>query len=349
LIGALVGQIERAHRHPDRLTALLCAPDATLLALAKAAGRPELASAYEGFAAADAVEAARKTRLAPICRHHPSYPEALHELAAPPAVVHTLGSPERLAALLGQPVVAVVGARAASPYGREVAHALGRGLTAAGITVISGMATGIDSAAHAGALAVGGPTLTVLAGGADVPYPAAARQLHRRIVASGCAVSEAPPGLAPRRWSFVARNRLIAALARLTVVVEAGDRSGSLVTARIARELGREVAAVPGRATSRLSAGTNALIRDGAQLVRDAQDVLDLACGVGTRRAPARSWPSLRPGLRRLLAAVSDGIDTPGDLAATGIPVHEAMVGLAELELLGRVRRSLDGCYVAVA
>ena len=144
---------------------------------------------------------------------------------------------------------------------------------------------------HDAALRAGGPTLAVLPGGVDVPYPAGKRALHGRLAAAGALVSELPAGTAPWRWTFVARNRIIAALAAVTVVVEARERSGTLITAGFAAELGREVAAVPGPVTTSRSDGTNALIRDGAHLVRDARDVLDLLYGVG-RPYPAGARPS---------------------------------------------------------
>ena len=174
---------------------------------------------------------------------------------------------------------------ARTPYGLEQARGLGRGLAAAGLTVVSGMALGVDAAAHVGALEVGGRTLAVLACGPEIAYPASKRRLHRAHRATGAVVAELPPGTPPRRWCFPARNRIIAALAQATVVVEAGERSGSLITAGQAADLGREVAAVPGLVTAPLAAGTNALIADGAQLVRGPRDVLELLFGAGRGRA----------------------------------------------------------------
>ena len=242
--------------------------------------------------------------------------------------------------------MAVVGARRASAYGLRIARDLGRGLSAAGVTVVSGLALGVDSAAHSGALEAGGRTIAVLGGGADVPYPRTKRALHARLLREGLVVSELPPGASVRRWSFPARNRIIAALACVTVVVEAAERSGALITARVARELGRDVAAVPGEATARLAAGTNALIRDGAHLVTSAQDVLDLACGVGVRSPPALPDPeSLEPRLRDVYAAVQAGRDSPGALAATREEARAVLVALTELELRGFLRRGRGGRY----
>ena len=193
--------------------------------------RDELASSWISTRCARARIAAG---LETICACDPAYPPALRALAAPPAVLHVAGGLERLLELADSDPVALVGSRRASPYGLEVARSLGRGLASAGLPVVSGMALGIDSAAHAGALEAGAPTVAVLPGSADRPYPAGKRALHRRIVAGGAAVSELGPGTSVRRWMFLARNRIIAALAAMTVVVEAGERSGALVTARVA-------------------------------------------------------------------------------------------------------------------
>jgi DNA processing protein len=253
--------------------------------------------------------------------------------------------------------VAVVGTRRASPDGVEVARALGRGLCAAGITVVSGMALGIDSAAHAGALEAGGRTVAVLAGGADQPYPLRKRTLYERMLVTGAAISEMPPGFRPYKWGFPARNRTIAALADATIVVEAAARSGSLITAELALELGRDVGAVPGPVLSWRSHGTNALLRDGATLIRDARDVLDLVLGVDAAeevsgRASAMALPpppDLPPGLGMLLAAVEDGPAALAELARHGDDAGAVVrAGLSELELLGLVRRAPGGGYVRI-
>ena len=181
----------------------------------------------------------------------------------------------------------MIGSRRPSEYGRTVAYALGRGLGAAGVPVVSGLALGIDAVAHRGCLDGGGRTVAVLACGVDVPYPRTNRALYERIRERGAVVSEMPPGTRPRRWLFPARNRIMAALGRLTVVVEAAERSGTLITADCAAEIGRDVAAVPGRVTSDAAAGTNGLLRNGAALVTGAQDVLDLLYGVGARSVPS--------------------------------------------------------------
>jgi DNA processing protein len=213
------------------------------------------------------------------------------------------------------------------------------------------MALGVDSAAHDGALQAGGPTVAVLAGGADIAYPRSKRALHGRIRASGAVLSEAPPGFVPRRWCFPARNRIIAGLASATIVVQAAIRSGSLITAELAMDLGRDVGAVPGSPLDWRSAGANALLRDGATVVRDAVDALDLALGVGHglgTEAEART-AGLDPVLRALLRKVGEGRATIDSLALTPAEADAALVGLTELELLGLVRRGPGGTYQATA
>ncbi len=202
----------------------------------------------------------------------------------------------------------MVGARRASSYGRALARELGRELAAAGLVVVSGLAFGIDACAHRGALEAG-RTVAVLGCGADVAYPAAHRSLWRRIQESGLVLSELPPGTGAWRWSFPARNRIMAALAAMTVVVEAAERSGSLITADLAADLGRDLGAVPGPVNSRVSAGPNNLLAGGACLVRDAQDVLDATIGPGIGRV-VRTGPALESLAAEALAAL-EGEQTP--------------------------------------
>jgi DNA processing protein len=345
LIGALSGRIEHARRsRAARIPLLLALPDE---ALARAVGADEtIRDGYRAFDAQRARVAVAEAGLTAICRHDARYPSMLRELPDAPAVLHVAGAMARFLTLVGdgQPAVAIVGARRASPYGLSVARGLGRGLAAVDVTVVSGMALGIDSAAHAGALEGGGATIAVLAGGADRAYPASKARLYEAIRAHGCVVGELAPGTTARRWCFPARNRLIAALARVTVVVEGVERSGSLITAEFARDLGRDVAAVPGPVTSPTACGPNALLADGAHVVRDAGDALDLACGVGQwrRRAPVAAVPE---HLRSLHAAVGRGAGTPDALSADGFATAGTLSGLSELELLGLVRRTPGGRY----
>ena len=260
-------------------------------------------------------------------------------------LLYVAGGFERLARLTDEDPVAIVGARKASPYGLDVAGSLGRDLAVAGLTVVSGMAHGIDSAAHAGALEAGCPTVAVLPGPADRPYPAGKRALYRRIIATGAAVSEIASGTGVRRWMFPARNRIIAGLAAMTVVVEAGERSGSLVTARLARGIGRPVGAVPGRVTTPQAAGPNGLLATGACVVRGPQDVLDHLFGAGERIARDLGRLPVPVELRPLLQAISEGRETRDALARAGFAPDQGLAALAELELDGYVKRGAGGRY----
>ena len=346
LLELLAPHVERA-RHERRLGQLLALTDDDLLAAIAGRRRGWFEAAIERFSAQDARDRVASAGLTPVCRHDGDYPAELAVADDAPAVLHVAGDTGVLPAP-DEVAVAIVGARRATPYGLEVARALGRGLAAARVTVVSGMALGIDAAAHGGALEVGGPTIAVLAGGADVPYPRSRASLYRRIVAGGgCAISEMPPGFAPFKWGFPARNRIIAGLSAATIVVEAAERSGSLITAELAQDIGRLVAAVPGPVTGRMSAGTNSLLRDGAELVRDAQDILDAVFGPGTRLVAAGPDPAtLAPELRALLDRVSASPATAGALLRPGDDVDAVLAGLAELELLGFLRRAPGGAYV---
>jgi DNA processing protein len=186
----------------------------------------------------------------------------------------------------------------------------------------------------------------VLAGGADVPYPASRRRLYAAVVERGCVVSELPPGFGAYRWNFVARNRIIAGLAALTVVVEAAERSGSLTTADFAEQLGRPVGAVPGPVTSRFSAGTNGLIVAGAAVVRHTRDVLDLLLGADAPPPVAASALPIEPRLRRLLDAIERGHGSLAELAADAAESQQVLQDLTDLELRGLVRREFGGRYV---
>lgn len=294
-----------------------------------------------------------------VCVHRDGYPSSLRALADPPWVLFFTGGRERLRRLTEEPAVAVVGTRRASPYGLEVAYELGRGLGAAGVTVVSGLALGIDAAAHRGALEGGGGALAVLAGGVDVPYPRVNRRLYERIRERGAVLSELPPGRPVYRWCFPARNRIMAGLAAMTVIVEAGEPSGSLITAGFAAELGRDVGAVPGRVTARAARGSNRLLRDGACVVRGPEDVLDELYGVGCRPgwdraggAPAREpepGAALEPALRGVLEAVEagDGLDAIG--ARTGMRAGAVRAALGRLEALGLIARDALGSYERTA
>ena len=234
-----------------------------------------------------------------------------------------------------------------------MASALGRGLGAAGVTVVSGLALGVDAAAHRGALDAAGPTVGVLGCGADTVYPRTNRTLYGRVRAEGAVVSELPPGQPPARWTFPARNRIMAGIARVIVVVEAAKRSGSLITAGFAEDLGREICAVPGRVTSRIAAGVNQLLVDGAHLVRGPEDVLDLLFGAGGWEGPASDKPSaearLERPLRRVLRSVENGDSVDDAARGAQLSASELRAALGQLELLGLIRRDRLGAYERVA
>ncbi len=271
------------------------------------------------------------------------YPPRLRDLTLPPPVLYLWGQ------LPAGPAVAIVGSRRADAYGIEAAEHFARGLAAAGVTVVSGFARGIDAAAHRAALAApGGWTVAVLGCGLDVAYPSGQERLAEEIAARGAVVTEFPFGSLPRPWCFPVRNRVIAALAHGTLVVQAARRSGSLITARHALELGRDVYAVPGSIFAPGAVGPHALIRDGALLAQDIDDILE------SLRMPL--FPELRsprpaaeveagpapPGFAGdLLAALPPGAAcAPEELAGlVGAGVDKVLAGLLELEIGGWVRR----------
>ena len=343
LVAALAGWLDVEWRKRDAPGRVLARSDESLLDVCDA---PGVRARYDSFDPDDARARIRDAGLAAICRCDDAYPERVHDLADPPAVVHVAGDP---ACVGGPGSVAVVGARRATPYGLTVARELGRGLSAAGVNVVSGLALGVDAAAHSGALEGTAAPVAVLAGGADRPYPASKRQLHAAVRAAGAVVSEMPPGFGIHRWAFIARNRLIAALAQVVVVVEATRRSGSLTTADLGAELGRTVAAVPGRVTCAVASGTNGLIRDGAVLVRSTGDVLEaLAELTGETYEPADPAATLDAELQTLLEAIGEGHSTLPMLATHGLDPRTVLTGLGELEALGFIRRGFGGRYERV-
>jgi DNA processing protein len=267
-------------------------------------------------------------------RDDPRFPTRLRAIHDPPIGLFARG--EAKLDLLDRPSVAVVGARACSPYGSDVATRLGRELARAGVVVVSGLARGIDACAHRGALE-SGHTVAVLGCGVDRDYPRAHAQLAARVAEHGLILSEYAPGVEPAPWRFPARNRIVAGLACATVVVEARERSGALITADLALDEGREVLAVPGEITSHLSHGTNALLRLGAIPVTSAADVLEVL-GIEPAPDPDAPTPPIEPRLARIHEAVVDapaGVDEV--VRRTGVSAGEVAAALAELELRGLV------------
>jgi DNA processing protein len=341
----LVPWIARALDERRSVPALLALPDDDLLAAVCGPKRSPIDDRLRAFNPRRARHAATSAELMAVCEHDPAFPPRLREGPDGPALLYLRGDTGLLALVSEAPAVAVVGSRRASTYGLEIARALGRDLGASGIPVVSGMALGVDSAAHEGALASGGPTLAVLAGGADVPYPRSKLGLYRQLAERGLIVSELPPGTRPFRWCFPARNRIMAGLAAMTVVVEGGGGSGSLITARLAADLGRDVGAVPGQVTSALAHGPNGLLAEGACVVRGATDVLDALYGSGQAPAIAHAQEPLEPRLAALLESVEAGRSSADALATDADRVADVLAGLTELELLGLVGRDSGGRY----
>jgi DNA processing protein len=274
-----------------------------------------------------------------VARSDGGFPSLLRAIHDPPPGLFLRGHAE--VALLARQAVAVVGARACSAYGRQVARSLGRDLAAVGLVVVSGLARGVDAEAHRGALEAAGTTIAVLGCGIDRDYPAAHRELARQVAATGLVVSEYAPGVEPAPWRFPARNRIVAGLCAATVVVEARERSGALITADFALEEGREVFAVPGEITSSLSAGSNALLRLGATPLTCAADVLE-SYGLSALEAPA---PEVGEEAAAVLERLRESPAGADDLARkTGTTAGGLAVLLTELELAGAVVEE-DGVY----
>lgn len=282
-----------------------------------------------------------------ICACETAFPQPLAALDPPPPLLWVRGD----AALLARPAVAIVGARVASAAGQRFARGLAAELGAAGLVVVSGMARGIDGAAHEGALSTG--TVAVLGGGIDDIYPPDHRNLYGRLVEQGCVVSEQRPGQTATARDFPRRNRIIAGLSRAVVVVEAELRSGSLITARLAAEQGREVLAVPGSPLDPRARGTNDLIRQGAAICEGAEDVLRALEGFAGFEEPPREFapapmPDSDPKLLRKLHDLLSPTPVSRDelVRATGAPAPSVFAALVELSLAGRAELLSGGMVV---
>jgi DNA processing protein len=290
--------------------------------------------------AAAAERRAAELGLRAVCWSDAAYPAALAAIADPPVVLWVRGAVD----VLNRPAVAMVGSRAASPYGLVVAERLGADLAARGLVVVSGLARGVDSAAHRGALAGRGATVAVLGSGADIVYPPEHAPLARDIEATGAIVSELVPGTPPLPQFFPLRNRIISGLSRAVVVIEAGERSGSLITARLALDQGRDVLAVPGNVLSGRNRGAHALLRDGAKIVEGADDILE-ELGMEAKGPDRLATPLPEDPI---LACLTPG--EPADLdaiaARTGVVPARLLPRLLALELQGRVARAGGGRFV---
>ena len=330
---------EMAARLDPRDAPLDVQPDAAVSALVQAA------RARAALALADAA----RLGISVVPLTDDRYSPWLREIVDPPSVLWVRG---RIPPF-DRPGVAVVGSRQATPAGLQMGRQLGEGLAAAGLTVVSGLARGVDGASHEGALAVGGLTIGVLGCGADIVYPSEHRELAARVAASGGIISEFPPGTPPQSHHFPLRNRIISGLSRAVIVIEAGERSGSLITARMAMEQGREVLVVPGNVLSGRNRGGHALIKDGARLVESVEDVLaELGidkCGsanweIGNREIDAkRADKSVTENELSRQMAIGETYDADTLAGLTGWDVSKLLSNLAALELDGQVVRGPSG------
>jgi len=309
--------------------------------------RPEAFATLRSHAEV-AVRRGVEQRLTPIAWSDAAYPVALSTIPDPPAVLWARGNPIALNA----PAVAIVGSRAASPYALEVAERLAYDLSRAGLVVISGLARGVDSAAHRGTLQADGRTVAVLGSGADVIYPKEHEPLVRAIERDGVVISELAPGAPPLPQFFPLRNRIISGLSRAVVVIEANLKSGSLITARAALEQGRDVLAVPGNVLSGRNRGNHALLRDGAKIVESADDILEELGMLDRPRESSRAEGLPFPVVPAdpVLAALTPG--EPSDLDAiaerSGLTPAKLLPRLFELEMRGSIARVGGGRFVRI-
>jgi DNA processing protein len=345
LLGKLSARLDFCAREPARFWRLLELADVDLIDAIGGRRRASLRASWEQWEPPeiDCDEYAQS-----ICRHHRVYPRSLRENPLAPHALDVGGGLARFVKVSNETVVAIVGTRRATDYGMEIARELARGLAVSGVTVAGGLAEGIALAAHSGALQAPGATFTVMASGLERCSPALCEALYRRVIAQGCAISEAPAELPPHPWGVLARARTLALLAQLVIVVEAEERPWELACARIAQELGKPVAAVPGRLSSPASRGTHALLMSGAQLIRGPQDALDLLYGVGMREVLEPTM-EIEPRLQRLLERVGRGEDTLTKLATRTGESGDIAQALVELELRGLLLRGDGGRYLTSA
>ena len=276
-------------------------------------------------------------------RSDPLYPEKLRSIKDPPERLYCIGRTE----LLGSRCVAMVGSRKTTQYGRDTARQLAGKVASRGVTIVSGMAAGIDTCAHEGALRSGGDTIAVLACGPDLCYPPINEDLRRKIIETGLVVSENPPGTEARPYHFPLRNRIISGLSSCAVVVQAGMRSGAVITAEHAMDQGRDVYAVPGNIDSKYNLGSNKLIQDGAQIVLTPGDLLEkLSLSVVSEEEEERIFSEDEKRIYGLLT--EHGEMTPDELCKmTGMRVYELMPLLSVMELKGVLFSDMGKIFVA--
>jgi DNA processing protein len=353
LLAELSAVLDRNCRASGRLFELLALEDMELIAALGGRRRSELRRRHRRFQVRElgSIDGVRT-----ICCHHEAYPSALRDPTAP-RLLHVRGGLARLGKLTRGPLVTILGTTRASDYGMRMTRRLARELSASGVTIVAEWTAGIALAALDGALAVSGATISISGDGLGVPPAKGRADTYARLGPFSCTVSELPCHARGRMWGVAAGARIAAALGAVTVIVEAEDRERDLRGASIARELGRPVAALPGQLDSRHSTGAHVLLREGARLVRDAADVLDLMYGVD-RLPPAPQPPSDEPSgsapgglareLREVLEQVIAGLDTPGKLVAGGRGGDPGALlhALSQLELLGLLGRGAGGRYV---
>jgi DNA processing protein len=326
------------------------------LAAAWSASRDELATALDPKPLAELLDA--RERIEPLRERerlqargittihpgHPGYPRLLAEISGRPSVLYVRGA---LTAADENPV-AIVGTRRATPYGRAAAERIAADLAHAGVTVVSGLARGVDAVAHRAALEAGGRTIAVLGSGVDVIYPPEHRRLAEQILESGAILSELPPGAKPDAQNFPARNRIVSGMCPGVVVIEAAARSGALITAGFAADQGREVFVIPGSVFAQTSEGTNGLLRDGARIVRDGNDVLDdLGLGARQEATAMQTQMPLEADEQKLLDTVGAEARHIDELAEdAGLTAQAASSLLLTLELKGLVRNHGAQFYV---
>jgi DNA processing protein len=344
LLVRLAGHLDNER---ERISELLDRADEDLIDAVGGSRTAEVRAEWKAFDVGPCRERCDAAGVETLCRCDPAYPAKLWDLTGEPAVLHVAGGLERFLELLATDSVAIVGARRASPYALENARSLARGVAGA-MTVISGMASGVDTAAHEGSLHARGDTIAVLASSPERPYPPSGRLLHQQILATGAAVSELGPGVPVRRWMFPARNRIIAALADMTVLVAGRQGSGAIGTALEADTLKRKVGAVPGQITAPLSFGPHLLLRSGAHLVAEPFDILK---AVFEDRPPLRPPGLDRPGdptLIPLFEALADGYELAEAFVEVGLDAERGLAALASLEICGYVRRQAGGRYTVL-
>lgn len=345
LLGELVGPLDRRCRERSRLLDVLSLSDRELM---KAVGGSRTRELCRRLSQLGGEELQPVPPLTALCHHDRRYPGTLRGTAAPRALFIDGGGPPRLVELSSRPLVVIHGPRRASDYAEEVTRSIARGLAASGVTVAATVHGGIPASVHEGAMELGAGTIAILGAGARARTGARPRRLAACVSGTGCVLSELPPGCPGRRFGELAAERTAAVIGALFVLVEAAAGSDELATAVIARSDGRIVAAVPGRTTAPLAAGPHALLREGAVLVRGAEDILELLGRSTSPGAPPRPGPSsaLGPGFQLLLERVGAGCDSPAELCR-GAPDPEAVLtALTRLELMGVLTRGAAGRYL---